>query len=186
MKKLLILLVSMASIASAVPVMTIDGGAAPEEITLDVSDEMIIGATIDPDLVGGTLDFVLSNEQGALDTSAVVTNPNYSLLGIVDQPWDFAWVVNMGATPQYVSFGGGNFQTANGDTRWIIDGLLFHCESPTDVTLTMVAGTGGIDYSTGTDIAEGTILGTVLIHQIPEPMTIALLGLGGLLLRRRK
>jgi hypothetical protein len=31
-----------------------------------------------------------------------------------------------------------------------------------------------------------TILDTVTIHQIPEPMTMVLLGLGGLLLRRRK
>ena len=27
---------------------------------------------------------------------------------------------------------------------------------------------------------------TVVIHEVPEPMTMALLGLGGLLLRRRK
>jgi hypothetical protein len=34
---------------------------------------------------------------------------------------------------------------------------------------------------------NGAMIDTILIHQIiPEPMTIALLGLGGLLLRRRK
>jgi hypothetical protein len=32
----------------------------------------------------------------------------------------------------------------------------------------------------------GVIEDTLTIHQIPEPTTIALLGLGGLLLRRRK
>ncbi len=35
------------------------------------------------------------------------------------------------------------------------------------------------------DMAE-TDLGDLTIHQVPEPMTIALLGLGGLLLRRRR
>jgi hypothetical protein len=36
------------------------------------------------------------------------------------------------------------------------------------------------------DADDGTLLDTLIIHQVPEPVTIALLGLGGLLLRRRR
>ena len=49
----------------------------------------------------------------------------------------------------------------------------FHCDGIGDVT---------IDYS---DAGLGP-MDTLVIHQIPEPMTIGLLGLGGLFLRRRK
>ena len=37
-----------------------------------------------------------------------------------------------------------------------------------------------------TDFGTSELVDAVVIHQIPEPATIALLGLGGLLLRRRK
>jgi len=55
----------------------------------------------------------------------------------------------------------------------VIDGISFHCEGLGDVTLTLMDAAGGV-------------LDTQVIHQIPEPITFALLGLGGLFLRRRK
>ena len=69
-----------------------------------------------------------------------------------------------------------------------IDHILFHCdgESMDPVIISIVdwvyAGAGSLD-------GEGSVevIGQVIVHQIPEPMTVALLGLGGLfLLRRRK
>jgi hypothetical protein len=61
----------------------------------------------------------------------------------------------------------------------LYDGIEFHCETdngPTVVTLYQI-----------TDNWElGEILDQVVIHQIPEPTTMALLGLGGLLLLRRR
>jgi hypothetical protein len=53
----------------------------------------------------------------------------------------------------------------------------FHCSAPGDVTISLYNTMVG-DYETPDDV--------ILIHQVPEPATIALLGLGGLLLRRRK
>ncbi len=55
----------------------------------------------------------------------------------------------------------------------IISSYEFHCDDLGDVTLNYV------------DSALG-LMDTLIIHQIPEPMTIGLLGLGGLFLRRRK
>jgi hypothetical protein len=59
------------------------------------------------------------------------------------------------------------------------DQILFHCESTADAVIQLWSNTG----------AEGApfiLEDTVIIHQIPEPATIALLSLGGLLLRKRK
>ena len=53
-------------------------------------------------------------------------------------------------------------------------GYEFHCDGVGPVLIELHDGN------------MGNIVDTLLIHQIPEPMTIALLGLGGLLLRRRK
>jgi hypothetical protein len=55
----------------------------------------------------------------------------------------------------------------------VIDLIEMHCDGLEDVILTLW------------DTDETTILDTQVIHQ-PEPMTIALLGLGGLFLVRRK
>lgn len=55
----------------------------------------------------------------------------------------------------------------------VVDGLILHCEDIGDVTLTLFD-------------ANLNVLDSQVIHQIPEPVTFALLGLGGLFLRRRK
>ena len=78
----------------------------------------------------------------------------------------------------------------------LMDGLMFHCEEATDVEILLYAAGQGITYLThdaegnviGQEIAygPGELIDSILVIQTPEPMTIALLGLGGLFLRRRK
>jgi hypothetical protein len=74
--------------------------------------------------------------------------------------------------------------------------LFLHCEDygPVNLDLTLAGSTRIADYTDATGngpypdwryAVEGE-LGDLVIHQIPEPMTIALLGLGGLFLRRRR
>ena len=54
----------------------------------------------------------------------------------------------------------------------VLDGVVFHCEAIGDVTLTVM----DLDMNP---------LDSQVIHQIPEPITMVLLGLGGLFLRRK-
>jgi hypothetical protein len=57
----------------------------------------------------------------------------------------------------------------------LIDGIQFHCEGEGDAIVHLYEVSG-----------ETTLLDTVIIHQIPEPASMLLLGLAGLLLRRRR
>jgi hypothetical protein len=62
----------------------------------------------------------------------------------------------------------------------IFNWIDFHCEGgPGDAIITLYE----FDGDTGDLLG---VLDQVIIHQIPEPITMALLGLGGLFLRRRK
>ncbi len=60
------------------------------------------------------------------------------------------------------------------------DEIVFHCEAQGDVAVKL--------YTIDQYFEQATLVDSVIIHQvpIPEPMTMALLGLGGLFLRRRK
>jgi hypothetical protein len=61
----------------------------------------------------------------------------------------------------------------------LYDEIVFHCENIGETVISL----GLVNPDTG-EIIE--VMDQVVIHQIPEPATIALLGLGGLLLRRKK
>jgi hypothetical protein len=69
----------------------------------------------------------------------------------------------------------------------IVDNITLHCEGMGNVTVQLTsAGSNHIVAPEMMDLTAAD-LGSIIIHQIPEPMTITLLGLGGLaLLRRRK
>jgi hypothetical protein len=178
MKKLLavILVLGMASIANADLVLSVNGEVAPDEITIATSDIITLDLMVtEGTITGGQVEIVLSNPQGELLQDAVWFPDNASFM--------FAWYV-MAQDSSHIEITGGNFGPVAAPLV-IMDGLLFHCVEETEVIIDLhVTGDTTID---GESVPISTILDTITVTQIPEPMTVALLGLGGLfLLRRRK
>ena len=193
MKKFLVLslVLAVASMANAgVLQISVNGNQDPvdSEIWLNPSDELIL----DIWTLGNINYFETHNWALVVDTTygsisgglAVFATPGTtnSVEGLTDD--------NAGVLPEPPLAGiwgqlahiPANFQPIPDGTT-LIDQILFHCEGPGDAVVQLYAIQSGQPFG-GT--AGGTLLDEVIIHQTPEPMTVALLGLGGLFLRRRK
>jgi len=186
MKKALVLMVvlAMAGITNAGIRISVDGVVDPPDTQINITE--VPGGTVDIDLWGdgeepmGTFYLGMSGP-ATLDISA----PNWVYPGNnVDVWWeDLTDLADYIETQGYLV--GGTF--ANFTMNDLVtppavpaplDGILVNnlplqCEGLGEVLLVVTNG-------------EGLVLDTQIIHQVPEPMTISLLGLGGLLLRRRK
>ena len=204
MKKLLaiILVLSMASAASAalqISVHTNPPGTEtwdplnPQEteITIGQSDNLILDVYTDSVITAGGLG---DGEHFLMcDTSLATISggaPDATLLGMGN-------VLNIYDTKAYAAWaiddpfdGVGMFIGASyipqGST--IFDEILFHCEGiPGDVVITLVSGQSIVPPEGDPYVEVLETWDSVIIHQTPEPMTLGLLGLGGLgLLRRRR
>jgi hypothetical protein len=177
MKKLivLVLVLSMATIANAGLKIGVGGQIDPQDtsITLRPSDEVVISVYSDGI---GTLEtevYMLSvTGLGVIDVSNAInnvnSNANHDTVLAVGDPIPgqliFMDMITVSVPPTAFPVG------------TMIDQLIFHCEGVNlqnpDVLLTLTGDVTGV-------------FDTQVIHQIPEPMTMALLGLGGLFLRRR-
>ncbi|MGA2916135.1 MAG: PEP-CTERM sorting domain-containing protein [Sedimentisphaerales bacterium] len=83
--------------------------------------------------------------------------------------------------------------SGNGNAKIALDHIMFHCDGGGDVIITMVNTTNShamntLEYQVANPDNQfvPNFGGPVTIHQIPEPATIALLCLGGLLLRKKR
>ena len=196
MKKVLALLLvlGMASMASATISLSVNGQPNPGTIELQESDHITLDVTLDPGFAGGEIRILLDNEYGELDWSAMTLQQTYPSQYIpppvdytVMSDWSLAWGITAGTTPgpQSIIIDGGN-TSATAVTvvdMTLVDLLDFHCVGIGNVVVTLVSG--GINMDDGFSPA-GTVLDRLEIIQIPEPMTMSLLALGGLALIRRR
>ncbi|MGA2172237.1 MAG: PEP-CTERM sorting domain-containing protein [Sedimentisphaerales bacterium] len=200
MKKLLVLMLvlGLASVANAAiqpfSIEVAAGAAPPSEtsyvdvtdITLHPSDMLWIGIynSVQGDRNGaqkGT--FFLGIDQpangGPADTSwtgnsylyippLVTGTPGNTYLGILDWNGDGSLMLDT----WQADLSDGRPDTFNG--IGVLDAKQLHCDK--------AGSTDVVQLYDG----DGILLDTLTIHQIPEPMTMVLLGLGGLFLRRRK
>ena len=188
MKKfvLIMLVLGLAGVASAnVPNSTamvqisIDG-EYPDQIVLQPSDTVIIDINCTLPTLGFAFDLEIIGAGHIDDMNSV--------------PWIHPEVLDWSFTTDMLiydrtgiqQFAAGGF-AALGDVvveGVILDGLIFHCDGPQDVILRLTM-LDALLMPDGITPYLGVTLGEVHIIQ-PEPATLALLGLGGLFLRRRK
>ena len=212
MKKLLTLalVLGVASMANAM-ILTIDGVPAPDEITLMPSDWINLDLHLTPG--EGTLAFdvmfVLNNNQARFLTPEWVPPQGYypgywtNITTVSPDPFDSMPIMPFGQVDsQHVRIGGSKlamppvFHTGTAPNPdfpqidYVIKDLMLHCEEATDVILdVIVADAAGMKaFYQGAEIEyqTGQVLDSISIIQIPEPMTMTLLGLGGLALIRRR
>ena len=190
MKKLLalILVLGFASLASAGLQISVNGIQEPleSEIVLMPSETVILDIWTDADIAGdaGYYAMIVGIGNGSITGGDVVVDPANQGVSVYDD------AVNVGGIPVPEGTNGvwGGVTVFPGEPvipagSTLIDGILFHCEAP-DInpgdTLVQLVEVDGFTWTvTG-------VLDEVVIHQIPEPASLALLGLGGLFLRRRK
>ena len=184
MKKLLILVMvlGVASMANATLQISVNGDLEPvdSEITVLPSEYATLDIWTDADipLFGGVDGWMLVCDTTVATISggtAVYVDPGVNLFGATQDAancippegeegvWGGAMAIN-GAI-------------AAGTT--LFDEIMFHCEGGSDAVISLYYAIDGV--------GPGELYDQVTIHQIiPEPMTMVLLGLGGLFLRRRK
>ena len=169
MKKIvaLVLVLAMASMASAALVLDITGSTAPAG-EVNISDNLsvslvdAVNMNIQPFGVG----FSLATDYGDY-VSHMVIPPDIGA----------GWTLNNPAGNGVSITGSGTYMFRAIPADDVLMNLTFHVDEPWSTMLTIsVAG-----FYQGQDVSQ-----SVTLHVIPEPVTIALLGLGGLFLRRRK
>jgi hypothetical protein len=164
---------AMASVANAVLTISVDGVVDPPdtEVKLKVGETAVID--VHSTGAGGPLSnegyFLKAEGPATLDITAGVNTFNPP--GYPDSIFMWEWEPYAGWV--FLDLAKAVYPPVEIPEGMVIDGLVLTCTDLGDVTLTLEGDLSGV-------------LDTQVIHQIPEPITFALLGLGGLFLRRRK
>ena len=187
MKKLLVLMLvlGMATLASAGLQISVGGllDVAESEITIAPSDVLVLDVHTNTTLpyTGTYLMMAVEAAEGTLSGGA----PTQGGTSLPLNYYALTFAYYAGATDYYntnpvLSAVAGVVSDTSATTTFdgkIYDLIDFHCEAIGDATISLYSSPGG---------AVWTLEDTLIVHQIPEPITMVLLGLGGLFLRRRK
>ena len=190
MKKLLILtlVIGLASIAGAatnvgkVVQLSVDGVVADEyfrDNPLDYSDTVVLDVILANGVAMDAMELDLE-----VIGAATISLPDPAT-GIIVAAFESWSLIVDGVTDKGIGvMAGVTFGSVDGK---LIDNITLHCEGAGDVIVNLtIAGSNHI-LTPEDRLLTAADLGSIVIHQVPEPMTITLLGLGGLaLLRRRK
>jgi hypothetical protein len=181
MKKILVVLLvlGLATASQAGLVISVNGDAQITEVTLKPSESITLGiSTVTDTITGYVIDFKVATGDAELVTTGMTFPATF----------DFASGISGNPTLKQVSLSGSQFFGAPlAAPQTIMQGLVLHClgEDPAGAVTTLqvlITGTTIV----GTETLPLGVLKTIIIHQIPEPMTMMLLGLGSLFLVRRK
>ena len=179
MKKLLVLMLvlCMASMASAALQISVNGDPEPvdSQITIAPSEELVLdihGVLAEPAYENWMI--VVAAAEGSINGGVPVAGGLSAIFPYYYTNYFLGYAGLDVAGSSAVSGVAADLGALDG---LLVDGLMFHCEALGDALVTLY---------TSQDTVDWVAVDSVIIHQIPEPMTMALLGLGGLFLRRRK
>ena len=153
-------------------VLTWDGQTDIEEVSISLSETAELGIYAEEEWTAYEIAIQLSNSNAILDIS-----------GISDGVWwpePGPYVKD--SSDLYVDVTGGDF--FGSDAGQVIWGIELLPQMEGELTISLIATgdniVGGVTYP------AGTLFDTIDVTVVPEPMTVVLLGLGGVFLRRRK
>ncbi len=159
------MVLGLATAAQATVSLSVNGNPAPDELTLTVSSVVTIDVQSDTTTPYTVyLEMWPENEAGEWYSDITITPEAGGMASATATSYVGTYMLTAAGVPPTATVPGAHF---------LVD---FHCLAVGDVGITLYASNWA------------TVLDSMIIHQtdVPEPITIGLLGLGGLLLRRRK
>jgi len=200
------LVLCTASLANAALQFSLNGSTTQKEITIAPSQEFTVDIWTNAEISAsgaGLWAVILDSGQGDFGGNGHYTGPlgtyNDPITGMTD---NFTGIVyynllgletifpgKTGLQGTYTVWNSGPILDEFGDptgqtyptipaNSQLFDYITFHCLAPGDAVVKLYQ----ISVSSGTAVLRDTLT----VHQTPEPATLAILGLGALLLRRKK